>query len=643
MGILLPVALALLALAIPIIIFYMLRLRREELSVSSSMLWRRALMDRTANAPWQRLRRNLLLLLQLLLLILLVLGLARPFVLSRSAVAGNLVLVLDASASMQSADEEGGTPRFEQATKEADRLIDGLGEDNKATIIWAGPRAQTAAQASGDKAVLHSAIHSLAAGNGRADMSAALTLAGASARQLGDGTVVLISDGALAGADSLPQIEAKTQYINVGKSPNNIAITSLSLREAPGGPQLFASLYNNGPQQVSALVSISVDGQLRDSRRVSLDAGKEQTLTIEGLPLDMKQAEARLTTGDPQADLLQADNTAWALRPQPPAQNVLLVTQSNGFIEKALNLIPGVKLFKTAPAEYTPSDDFALTVLDAYVPQDLPGGNLLLFAPPNSALAPVSGTIQYPTIGQVAVNDPLLRFVDLTNTHIGIAQKIDTPSWARVLVRSTAGDPLMLAGEIEGKRIVIFAFDLHQTDLPLQVAFPILMSNLISWLQPQATLDLPPILGAGDPVSIRALPEADEIVVTPPGEGAQSTTLQPQGQVSFAGTTQLGIYTVQQKAKGESLGDPEQFAVNLFSLDESDITPHPELILPGQPAQPTGPQSSQQEAPVEIWPWVLIAGLLVLAAEWWVYNRPGGLRLRWRWPIRQPKPGQAKR
>src|SRR5215210_197184 len=124
MGILFPLAMGLLALAIPIIILYMLRLRREELSVSSSMLWRRALMDRTANAPWQRLRRNLLLLLQLLLLLLLVMALARPFVSARTGVAGNHVLVLDASASMQSADEEGGATRFERAKREADALID---------------------------------------------------------------------------------------------------------------------------------------------------------------------------------------------------------------------------------------------------------------------------------------------------------------------------------------------------------------------------------------------------------------------------------------------------------------------------------------------------------------------------------------
>ena len=51
-------------LAIPIILLYMLRLRRREVTISSTFLWRQVLQDREANSPWQRLRRNLLLLLQ---------------------------------------------------------------------------------------------------------------------------------------------------------------------------------------------------------------------------------------------------------------------------------------------------------------------------------------------------------------------------------------------------------------------------------------------------------------------------------------------------------------------------------------------------------------------------------------------------
>ena len=139
MGILLPAALGLLALAIPIIIFYMLRLRRQELPVSSSLLWRRALQDRTANAPWQRLRRNLLLLLQLLLLLLLVLSLARPFLSQQTVATGNMVVVLDASASMQAIDEQGGVSRFERARHETDALIDGLQGDERMSLVWAGP------------------------------------------------------------------------------------------------------------------------------------------------------------------------------------------------------------------------------------------------------------------------------------------------------------------------------------------------------------------------------------------------------------------------------------------------------------------------------------------------------------------------
>lgn len=627
MGILLPAALALLALAVPIIVFYMLRLRREELSVSSSLLWRRALQDRTANAPWQRLRRNLLLLVQLLLLLLLVFSLARPFLSTGTIAAGNIVVVLDGSASMQALDE-GGKSRFARAKEEAARFIDSLTGDARMSLIWAGPSALSAASASSNKPTLRAALNALEASNGKAAMDPALTLAAASASQLGNSTVVLISDGAFTGAETLPTVPARVRYINVGRSGSNLGITSLSLREAPGGPELFASVYNSGDAEATVLLTIKVDGELKDSRQVTLPGLDEQPVTIAGLPLTTRLVEAELKGGgDTAADLLSADNRAWALRPKPPASNVLLVTEGNGFLEKSLNLMPNVKLFKVAPAAYAPSDGFPLTVLDAHIPAELPNGNLLLFAPPNSPLIPVSGTLAYPQMGQAAANDPLLRFVDLSSTNLAAASRITPPSWARVLARAASGDPLLLAGERDGRRIAIVAFDLHQSDLPLQIAFPILMANLLEWLQPSTAVDAPALLLPGDPISIRALPEADEIRVTPPGEGARQTTLQPSSSLSFAGTEALGVYTVGQYAKGQPLGNAEQFAVNLFSREESSITPRPDIAFTGTEAEPQGAAPTR---PIEIWPWVLAVSILLLSAEWWLYNRPGNLRLRLR-------------
>src|SRR4051812_38872382 len=340
MGILAPAALGLLLLAIPIIIFYMLRLRREELSVSSSLLWRRALQDRTANAPWQRLRRNLLLLLQLILLALLVFSLARPFYFAQAIATGNIVVVLDGSASMQTADEEGGVSRFERARREAGSLIDGLAPNEHLSLIWAGPVASIAASSTGNKSVLHDALRGLQASNGRADMPSALTLAAASARQLGDATVVLIPAGSPAPvpgqpSSALPAMPARTRYLNVGKSDRNVAVTSASLRDGPRGPQLFVGLYNSGVAAVKVLLTVKIDGQLRDSRSVDLPASGDAPVTLQALPLSTQLVGAPLSVDDKAANMLPVDDTAWAQPPTPPASNVLLVTENNSFLEKA--------------------------------------------------------------------------------------------------------------------------------------------------------------------------------------------------------------------------------------------------------------------------------------------------------------------
>src|SRR5512137_1990101 len=172
MSFLTPLAFGLAALALPILVLYMLKLRRREVEISSTLLWQRLLRDREANAPWQKLKRNLLLFLQLLLLAALVFALARPFIKVPVVASGTEVVLLDASASMGATDV--APSRFEAARAAARRLIDGLGADGRMTLILVGHQPEVLASATADKDTLRTALSGAHVSQGAANWEAAL-------------------------------------------------------------------------------------------------------------------------------------------------------------------------------------------------------------------------------------------------------------------------------------------------------------------------------------------------------------------------------------------------------------------------------------------------------------------------------------
>ncbi|MGE5223921.1 MAG: vWA domain-containing protein, partial [Omnitrophica WOR_2 bacterium] len=240
MNLLSPVFLLFGLLAIPILILYMLKLRRREVPVSSSLLWSMVLRDRQANAPWQRIKRNLLLFLQLLILAALVLALARPAFSAPNIATGSLVILLDASASMNATDVL--PSRFEAARSIARGLIDNLGTGSRMSLILVGRQPQVLASSEQDKSELHRALDSAAPTQGSADWQAAFALAAGAADSSGDRngqktSTIIVSDGGLP-KEGLPPLPGEVRYIPVGKSADNLAIDAMALRAAGGRVEL---------------------------------------------------------------------------------------------------------------------------------------------------------------------------------------------------------------------------------------------------------------------------------------------------------------------------------------------------------------------------------------------------------------------
>src|SRR3954462_9468313 len=99
-----PLALLGLRVIPAVVAMYLLKLRRDETIVPSTMLWSRLMADVEANAPWQNLRGSLLLLPRLLLVAILAVLAARPFLERPAGLARDVVVVLDTSASMGATD-----------------------------------------------------------------------------------------------------------------------------------------------------------------------------------------------------------------------------------------------------------------------------------------------------------------------------------------------------------------------------------------------------------------------------------------------------------------------------------------------------------------------------------------------------------
>ncbi|MCS7070686.1 MAG: VWA domain-containing protein, partial [Anaerolinea sp.] len=208
MSFLAPLALIGLSLIIPVLLLYMLRLRRREVVVSSTFLWQQVLRDSEANTPWQRLRRNLLLIIQLVVLILLVLALARPFAIVPAVSAARTLLLIDASLSMNAIDSPDGT-RLAEARARAREIVETLNDGAEASILRVGDSVEVIAPYTADRAALIAALDRVTPGMGGADWDAALTLAAGTAGSGDDLTVVLISDGGALDDPTLPRLPGR--------------------------------------------------------------------------------------------------------------------------------------------------------------------------------------------------------------------------------------------------------------------------------------------------------------------------------------------------------------------------------------------------------------------------------------------------
>ena len=582
-----------------LVALYMFRPRARRKPVSSLRLWQELPRVDRPRLSVRRPPLSLLLLLQALLLLAGAIALIHP---AFSAPAPRLaVILLDTSGSMQTI--ENGTSRFQQARDEAMRLASTMRSEDRATLLSVGASVSTACSACG-RGDLERTLSATKPGAGEADWGEALDVAAGLSQRSEEGSVDthVISDGAFEplAAAGLP---LSLQFTQVGSSSDNRAVTVLSARRPPDGSPgyvAYARVENISGSAARVEVEATADTVPLPTRSLDLQAGGGADLIYQ-IPVGTVKFSLSINP----TDALAADDTASLFLPSEGQFGVRVISGDPDLYTRVLAGISGVQTIITdtkAPA----GQSLAFTIIEGVLPDKLPGGSLLLVNPQGTLLPAAKDKINDARGSQTgAAAHPILSGIDLAPLTVDEAFNYGPVPWLEPVLNgefaSQAGNssaPLILAGEQDGRRIVVLAFDPRDSNLPKMVAFPLLMYNVADWLYPLAAKGA---LRPGEPLYL--------------GTGASLVSPSGNKQVGTSGvlveTEDAGIYRV---TSDEAGGKPLQFAVNVENVRESSIAPrpHPELNSPGG-------NGDERIVTKEYWSPLAALALLLAGAEWLFY------------------------
>jgi von Willebrand factor type A domain/Aerotolerance regulator N-terminal len=618
-----PAALLWAALAIPIVIFYILKLRLRRVPVSTVIFWRQIFEEKKPRSLWQRLRHLLSLAVQILLLLLLVGALVEPFFSWESKDARRIVLAIDNSASMNATDA--APSRLGQAKEAARRVIAGLRFRDEMAIVVAGTQPQVVCGLTGHQRTLREALDAIPPTDGPTKLTDAVALA---RRLIADqaedrkrGQVIVCSDACAEGADKLAVAE-DVRLLTVGSRTGNVGITQFQVRRSlldPVGYEILVEIVNFSDESVKCRFELDLNGNIVDVVPLDLaafDSNAKEKKHVWSQVIEKTSAEGgRLTGKINHADALSADNVAVALLPKREFQNVLLVSEAgNLFLEKVLEANPLVKLtVAKKPPEPIPAG--SVCVFHKAAPEKLPPGPVLVIDPANDCdLWKIGDKLQNPIVTQQDKDSPLMANVRLDNVLMPEARKLTFAAGVKpqVLAAALTGDPVFVALDRPSGPVLVLSVNLDLGDLPLRTAFPILASNALAHFA-GGKGELHEALATGATTEI-ALPATGEFLLRSP-DG--STRKLPSGvaKTTIGPFDRAGIWSV---VGAEPNAAPiREIACNLASAAESDLRPPSDLPAPA--VAEFGVASGLLGRP--IWFYLIFLAWALAALEWFLYQR----------------------
>ena len=473
-------------IAIPIlIIIYIIRNKYKEVTAPTTYIWEVAAKFLKRKNPFSRFEHLLALIIQLMAITILSFALAHPVITLKEA-ADNIVFVLDASASMGFHHEN--ETRFDKAKKEIAKKAGEAANGSTFTLILAEKEPRIVCQAVNDIDRFNMYLDSVSP----TDESSLLSDAIASAQVLfssGDCNLCYLATDQECGE------MANISYINVGDDEVNYAATALAYDLEAKRISFTGTIVTYGEDKKLDLEILINNEHFQD---LSYDTVSGEPFSFATERYNYSKDVNSVTLKVKNVDALMDDNVYTVYANDTTVKtNVLIVSNASTYLKSIFAAMKNVSYTIVSPAAYHDNKGYDLYVFDSYSPATLPESGAVMmfgltrtvsgagFLSSNSAKPSGDGVLQF------ANNDSLL-YQQLTRDVLG-TREIVISNYQRyslyqdfTTILTCDNIPVLFAGRNENnQRQVVFAFDLHNSNLPLLYDYVAFMRNFVDYANPR--------------------------------------------------------------------------------------------------------------------------------------------------------------
>lgn len=525
-----------------IVLLYILKEKARDYDVSSTFLWKETYKNIEASKPWEKLRNNLLMYLQLLVMFFIIFALGSPYLTKGGNDYKNIVLVIDNSGSMNACYYEKKSG-LEIAKKKAKEYIENIKSGVNVTLITSNTEAKIVIAGAEDKAIVKNAIDSIDTTEVEGSLEPSIALVKSLGEQWDSYETILFGDQVAA----CSQINGTMVDVSQPIGNTVVEYVTHSVQE-DGTVTILAKVSNHSYKDVTTDINLYFNDDMIDIQKITIPAEKSSEVYFEKEVIPEENNKENQQKGIVvkveinEKDLLQQDNVSYDIIKDKKEQKVMLVTEQNVFLEKAILASGQAEVYKTNNISHLNEDNsYDLYIFDGTMPKILPKtGNIIFVNPqknPPNALFTI-GTEQEGCYVKT-VGDTVTQYIGDYSFGVNSYIKIKKPSWAETFLKA-GKNSVGFIGNIGNRQVAVLAFDIHKSDIALQAEFPMLMAGILGESLNRSLIENN-VITAGTYYSVNGISE--------------------QKMIS-------GVYEVTGEQKEETVS--EYLAVN-FAVSESDL------------------------------------------------------------------------